>query len=283
MSQHRGAASVRTTEHIVRTDDGAQLAVTLLGPPTGSAAATVVLAHGWGASREAWAEVTGPLVAAGHPVVLYDQRGHGVSTAGTAPVTLNRLRDDLAGVLEHVDARDAILVGHSGGGYAALAYAVGVPSEAAVRLRGLVLVSTASHGQDTPAGELRMFGSRIFSRLLSHPPLGRRILAQMLGRRPDPAAAETTRRLFAAITPTTRADFFRTSCGMDLRPGLGAVHIPAVVLTGTADRIIAPSFGVELARALPDARLDQVPGAGHMLPLEAIARIVAAVTALNRG
>ncbi|HET8618358.1 MAG TPA: alpha/beta fold hydrolase, partial [Acidimicrobiales bacterium] len=74
---------------VVTTDDGARLAVTDAGDRiTLGGPAPVVLAHCWTGSRAVWAPVARRLVAAGHRVVLYDQRGHGASTAGTAPIAV---------------------------------------------------------------------------------------------------------------------------------------------------------------------------------------------------
>jgi pimeloyl-ACP methyl ester carboxylesterase len=47
--------------------------------------------------------------------------------------------------------------------------------------------------------------------------------------------------------------------------GLGAIHLPAVVIQGNADRPVKPIYSVRLAAALPDARL-MVVGGGHMVP-----------------
>ncbi|SDL04018.1 4'-phosphopantetheinyl transferase superfamily protein [Nonomuraea jiangxiensis] len=59
-----------------------------------------------------------------------------------------------------------------------------------------------------------------------------------------------------------------------------AVTVPAVVLAGDADKVIAPELGEAVAAALPYARFERVPGAGHTLPLEAPGRIVMAVAEL---
>ncbi len=65
----------------------------------------------------------------------------------------------------------------------------------------------------------------------------------------------------------------------DLRPALGAVTCPALVVCGEADALTPPEHTRELAALLPRARLEIVPGAGHMLTLEQPER----VTALLRG
>ena len=282
MSRPRDRAATGTAQHAVHTDDGARLAVSVLGPDTGPVGATIVLAHGWGGSRAVWNAVAARLTAAGHPVVTFDQRGHGDSTLGTEPISLARLRDDLIAVLDYADARDVVLGGHSGGGYAALAYAVARPSEAVIRLRGLALLATASHGQDTPAAELRMMGSRAFAWALHRPALGRKLLGGMVAPRSRDGVAEMNRQLFAAVNPRVRADYFRISCGMDLRHGLSSVVVPAAVVAGAADRIIAAEYGEKLAEALPNAEFTALDGIGHMLPLEAPVAVAESLIGLAR-
>lgn len=271
-------AAPRAAETTVCTDDGARLAVSVLAPLAPASGTTVVLAHGWAAARRVWGGVADRLIRRGHRVVAADLRGHGASTPGGAPFSVPRLGADLAAVLEHTGARDAVLVGHSGGGFAALSYATDEASAPAARaLRGLVLLGTAAHDQDTPDSEVRMMGSALFSRALARPALGRRLLAQTMGKGVDRRALEVNRQMFAATSPRVRADAFRSSRGMDLRAALAAVHIPAVVLAGDGDRVIAPHLAHAVAEALPRARFTRLPGAGHMLPLERPDEIVSAV------
>ncbi|WP_081236248.1 alpha/beta fold hydrolase [Streptomyces viridosporus] len=277
------ATAARTaTETQVRTDDGALLAVSVLpalGEPTGG---TVVLAHGWAATRRVWGTVADRLIRAGHRVVLYDQRGHGASTEGREPFGVERLGADLGAVLERVEAPDAVVVGHSGGGFAALAHAAADAGRSGL-LEGLVLLGTAAHDQDTPDSEVRMMGSGLFQWALSRPALGRRLLGQTTGRRADARLREVNRQMFAATPPRVRAAAFACTRGMDLRAGLASVTAPAVVLAGEQDRVVAPRLGRAVAEALPRARFEQLPGVGHMLPLEAPDAVVAAVAEVARG
>lgn len=267
----------RPAETTALTDDGARLAVTLLAPLTAVSGSTVVLAHGWGATRRVWNTVTDRLIRAGHRVVVYDQRGHGASRPGSEPFTVERLGRDVEAVLSHVDAGPAtVLVGHSGGGFAALSHAV----SGTRGVGGMVLLSSAAHGQDTPESEARMMGGAPFSWAVSRPALGRRLLARTMGRRVDPRALEVNRQMFAATAPQVRADAFRSSRGMDLRTALAGVNTPALVLAGAEDRVVEPALGRVVAETLPDARFEEVPGAGHLLPLEAPGVVVRAVCEL---
>lgn len=56
---------------------------------------------------------------------------------------------------------------------------------------------------------------------------------------------------------------------VDERPGLAAVRVPTVVIAGACDEICPLANHVEIADAVPGAVLHVVPGAGHLLPLEA--------------
>ncbi|MFE0702156.1 alpha/beta fold hydrolase [Streptomyces sp. NPDC058872] len=270
----------RTRETTVRTDDGAELAVTVLTPLRDTApAGDAVLVHGWAHSRRAWGTVADRLIRHGHRVVLYDQRGHGASTLGRTPLDVPRLGADLAAVLDHTGAHQAVVAGHSGGGFAALSYAA--LDDRAAHLSGLALLGTAAHGQDTPDGEVKMMGSSLFSRALARPPLGRRLLSSTMSKNPDPHALEINRQLFCATAPHVRADFFRCTRGWDLRDRLASVHTPAIVLHGDRDKVIDIDLAKTLAAQLPRARFDTLPGAGHMLPLEHPEQIVDAVRELS--
>jgi pimeloyl-ACP methyl ester carboxylesterase len=267
-------------ESTVRTSDGAQLAVSVFGPPVGDGTGTVVLAHGWAHSRQAWSGVAGRLVGQGYTVVTYDHRGHGASTLGTEPVSVRRLGDDLATVLEAMDARDAVLAGHSGGGFAVLSYAIEHSADAAGRVRGLVLLATAAHDQETPDSEVKLMGNPVFSWALRRGPLGRKMLGQTMGPRVEASALEANRRLFAATPRKVRADYFRSSRGLDLRAGLRSVEVPAIVLAGSADTVIDPELGRVVAEELPNARYERLANTGHMLPLESPDRVAKAIAEL---
>jgi pimeloyl-ACP methyl ester carboxylesterase len=59
----------------------------------------------------------------------------------------------------------------------------------------------------------------------------------------------------------------------DLRPALPRVTCPVLVAVGEADVLTTPEQSREMAAALPSARLEIVPGAGHMLTMEQPARV----------
>src|SRR6202453_1016476 len=138
-----GEGVERPDHTIVRTPDGAQLAVWDLeggGPDT----PIVVLPHCWGCSHEIWLPVARRLREQGSRVVLYDQRGHGASTRGTAPLTIETLAHDLTAVLDATDVRDVVLAGHSMGGMTIMSLATHRPDVLRERAKATVLVATAA-------------------------------------------------------------------------------------------------------------------------------------------
>jgi pimeloyl-ACP methyl ester carboxylesterase len=77
----------------------------------------VVLAHGFPELAYSWRHQIGPLVDAGYRVLAPDQRGYGRSSQPTdiADYDIVHLTDDLLGLLDDVDAEQAVFVGHDWG------------------------------------------------------------------------------------------------------------------------------------------------------------------------
>src|SRR4051794_14273445 len=76
----------------------------------------VVLSHGWPLNGDAWDEQLVFLASRGYRAVAYDRRGHGRSSQTSQGNEMNTYADDLAQLLERLDVKDAVLVGHSTGG-----------------------------------------------------------------------------------------------------------------------------------------------------------------------
>ncbi|MFI7192966.1 alpha/beta fold hydrolase [Nocardia nova] len=126
----------------VTASDGARLRVHSYGPADGEA---IVLAHGWTCCIEYWNPQINAF-AGEYRVIAYDQRGHGESESGTAPLSTDLLADDLAAVLDATlsPGQRAVLVGHSLGGMTIQAWAGRYPRQVAERADAVVLANTAS-------------------------------------------------------------------------------------------------------------------------------------------
>lgn len=76
----------------------------------------VVFSHGWPLSADAWEDQMLFLAAQGFRCIAHDRRGHGRSSQPYHGNEMNTYADDLAGLMQSLDLRNAVLVGHSTGG-----------------------------------------------------------------------------------------------------------------------------------------------------------------------
>ena len=76
----------------------------------------VVFSHGWPLNADAWDEQLVYIASSGYQAIAHDRRGHGRSSQAWDGNEMNTYADDLAAVVETLDLKDAILVGHSTGG-----------------------------------------------------------------------------------------------------------------------------------------------------------------------
>lgn len=263
-------------ELAVTTGDGARLAARVMGPAGGP---PVVLGHGWTGERRIWASVARRLVAGGHRVVVWDQRGHGASSVGAAGLTVRALAADVAEVLAAVDARRAVLAGHSMGGMAVQAFAVDHPAVLAQRVERLVLVATAARSplRGPPGGwyerlALAVVANAALTALGERSWVGLLVARQAFGADPPLAAIRATR---SHTEVATRVAFLRDMARLDLRGELGRIGAPVTVVHGDRDRVLPLPLGREVAAAIPGARLEEVTGAGHQLPFERPALLAA--------
>lgn len=76
----------------------------------------VVFSHGWPLSADAWDAQMVFLGERGYRVIAHDRRGHGRSDQTWDGNDMDTYADDLAGLFETLDLKDAVMVGHSTGG-----------------------------------------------------------------------------------------------------------------------------------------------------------------------
>jgi len=266
-----GEGVTRPDHQIVRTHDGAQLAVWDL-PGDGLDAPVVVLPHCWGCSHEIWIPVARRLREQGHRVVLYDQRGHGLSTRGTAPLAIDTLAHDLEAVLEATDVRDVVLSGHSMGGFTIMSLATHRPAVFQERAKAVVLVATAATavglgGPATPEFAAKVISSPLATRALKSRS-GHLLVRSTFGAQPVRAHMELTRDIFANCDPKVRGDFVLAFGTMDLLEGIASIDVPTTVMVGTRDTLTLPKKSDQMVATIQGSRLVTLKSKGHMLPLE---------------
>ncbi len=102
-------------EHLSIHTNGIKLHAVAAGPKDGP---LVVLLHGFPEYWGAWKNQIGPLVDQGYRVVVPDQRGYNLSDKPEEieQYTVDLLRDDIVGLIEHFGRERAVLIGHDWGG-----------------------------------------------------------------------------------------------------------------------------------------------------------------------
>jgi pimeloyl-ACP methyl ester carboxylesterase len=124
---------------------GIRLHIVVLGLAPGSSGADppVVLIHGASGNAEDMRLAIGDRLAESHRVIIIDRPGHSWSSrpGGDLYATPASQAELVAGVLEKLGVRSAILIGHSWGGALAMAYTLAFPR----RTAGLVLLSAVTH------------------------------------------------------------------------------------------------------------------------------------------
>jgi pimeloyl-ACP methyl ester carboxylesterase len=243
---------------------------------TAGSGAPIVLSHGVTLSVRTWIRQLETLPAQGFRIVAFDHRGHGESTVGDSGFSIDNLGDDIRSVVERLDLRDAVLVGHSMGGIAVQSFLIRHPEVAAERVKGVVLLSTLAR---VPLSGARAKGLRTFidrvgtlapdsTRLWGSPNLGFVVARVGFGRDAKPSHVELVRRMMFECAADTRRESPRSLLGLDLTARLPEVRIPTLVIGGSADVIAPPAESRRIAKLIPGARLEIVAGGGHMLMLE---------------
>jgi non-heme chloroperoxidase len=103
----------------IATKDGVQIFYKDWGPKT---AQPIVFHHGWPLSSDDWDAQMLFFVGKGYRVIAHDRRGHGRSSQVSDGHDMDHYAADVAAVVEHLDLRNAVHVGHSTGGGEAAHY-----------------------------------------------------------------------------------------------------------------------------------------------------------------
>ena len=232
----------------------------------------LVLIHGFPLDHTIWDGIL-PYLEGHLRMIRPDLRGFGKSEATEGVYTMRLLASDIAALLDLLTIPHAVLVGHSMGGYVALAFAQAYPE----RILGLGLVASQAAG-DTP--ERRMGRIAIAEEVIKN---GSRPFAELNAPQlTDDAGLQ--KQLYEMILHTNPTSIAAAQKGMaerpDMLPFLPEIKVPAVVMHGTADRLIPVERARESAGRLPKGRFIEIPGANHMPMMEMPAKTAEPVNQL---
>lgn len=248
---------------MVPTDDGAELLVAEAG--NGTARPPVVLVHGITSDHHCWAPIVDDLVESGCRVIGLNQRGHGGSTVGSGGFERGRLGADLGVVLQALDLRDAVVVGHSMGGVAALSLASD-RAPGSDRMGAMVLVATlASSSRPDRNALLRLQFHGLFDRLKRDEGSAPFLTRLVFGRTPARVLVDDLLEMTRRCPTATATAAARGMLSYDVRDRLAAIETPTTVVCGTRDIVTTHRENIEIAEAMPVATFRSIPGAGHLV------------------
>ncbi|MET9697006.1 alpha/beta hydrolase [Streptomyces sp. NPDC006529] len=233
----------------------------------------VVLIHGYPLDGHSWEKQAAALLKAGHRVITYDRRGFGRSSQPTTGYDYDTFAADLNTVMETLDLTDAVLVGFSMGtgevGRYLGTYGSGRVAKAAflASLEPFLLKT-----DDNPEGvdgsvfegiEQAVTADRYayFSAFYQDfynldENLGTRISEEAVRHSWNVAAGASWYASLACVATWTT----------DFRADVRKINVPALILHGTADRILPiEATGERFRKALPQADYVVVEGAPHGL------------------
>lgn len=217
------------------------------------------------------------------PVPTFRQLAGGIVAGRFAhsPYTVEDMADDLAGLLDRIGLDSANVVGVSMGGMISQALAIRHPQR--VRSLTSIMSNTGDRRTGRPSTRLLAKLGRLMPRdgtvtvdstvevfrLISGPHFdeaeARQLILAGLERSTD--SVGTRRQLLAIEASPNRT------------PGLRRLTVPALVIHGMLDRLVAPSGGVATARAIPGSRLLMFPDMAHDLPRQRLDEVVDAIDA----
>ncbi len=226
---------------------------------------TVLFLHGFPLSLGMWDAQEA--LSDRYRIVRFDARGHGGSSVGDAALTMERIADDAAVLIERLRLGPVILAGCSMGGYAAFAFARKHPS----LLRGLILVDTRA-GADSP--EARKGRGELAAKVMAEgaQPALDAFLPKLVGETTKATGADVIAKLKDMILKTPKQGISDALHGIAARPDstpfLREIVVPTLVICGEED-VITPRAEAEiLQKGIKGAELAIIPKSGHLPPME---------------
>jgi non-heme chloroperoxidase len=268
-------------DRVVTRPDGTRIHVRTAG-----SGPTVVLAHGYGVTLLEWNVIWTQLLELGCRCVAFDLRGHGRSTVGVDGIGSAQMAGDYHAVLTELDIRDAVLVGHSTGGFLAIKAMLDHP-ELSDRLRGFVaFASTAGdimRGSPQNRLQIPLIQLGVMEWVSRSPTYGWMFGASLCGDAPSPAVIQAFNEVFSVQNHRGLVPILRALGNESYYDRLNEIVVPTVVICGERDRSTPRWHSEQLGVRIPDARNVWVEGKGHMLNWEAPEALVAAVRSLLRN
>ena len=234
----------------------------------------VVLIHGYPLSGRAWDKQVPVLLDAGHRVITYDRRGFGKSSQPTVGYDYDTFAADLAGLLEHLDLHDAVLVGHSMGTGEVTRY-LGRYGSARVA-KGVLVAPIPPYlrqADDNPDGVPQSLFDGFAQAARADTPAWMKgfldnfyNIDTLRGTLVSDQAYQASWNLAAAASATAAVACIGTWT-TDFRDDLPEIDVPMLLIQGDADQVLPlDKTGKRLPGLIKDVQLVVVEGGPHAIP-----------------
>jgi pimeloyl-ACP methyl ester carboxylesterase len=234
----------------------------------------VVLIHAWPMSSRIWEAQVPALVDAGHRVIAYDRRGFGWSSQPWDGYDYDTLTADLRALLEHLDLRDATLVGYSMGGGEVVRY---IATHGADRVARAVLVATALpyryKADDNPEGDADDALIAQFQEVVKNDRLAflEGFVQTWFGTGPQADLVSQAQRSYllqiaAFASPKGTLDCLASITRTDFRGDLENVTVPTLLIHGDSDAGVPLEVTAKRSHeAIAGSELVVIEGGAHGL------------------
>jgi non-heme chloroperoxidase len=233
----------------------------------------VVFSHGWPLNADAWDDQTFFVASLGYRAIAHDRRGGGRSSQPWDGNDMDHYADDLAALIETLDLKDAVLVGHSTGGGEVTRYIGrhGTSRVAKALLVGAIpplMLKTEANPGGLPIEAFDQLRAGLsadrsqFYKDLSAPFYG--------ANRPGSKVSQGIRDMFWLWSMTVGLkgafDCIKVFSETDLTEDLKKFDIPTLIIHGDDDQIVPIGDSALLSsKIVKDATLKIYPGAPHGL------------------
>lgn len=220
----------------------------------------LVLLHGYPLDHHLWDDVA-PLLEDTFDLILPDLRGFGASTTVDSFYAMEDFASDIAGLLDQLGIRKAVIAGHSMGGYVALAFARLYPE----RVLGLGLVASQAAADPPDRKEARYKSA---TEVAEH---GIASVVETMTPKftTDKRLQDFARRSMERQQPAAYIGALKAMAErVDSTPLLSSFLFPVVLIHGDADVLIPIDRAREVKSVLPHAHLVEISSAGHMPMME---------------
>jgi len=233
----------------------------------------VVFSHGWPLNADAWDDQLNLVATNGYRAMAHDRRGHGRSTQTWDGNHMDQYADDLAELIDYLDLRDVVLVGHSTGGGEVCRYLGrhGTARVAKAVLVGAVaplMLKTDANPRGTP---MEAFDAIRAGVAADRSQYYQDLSASFYGaNRPGSSVSQGLRDSFwlmgMSVGVKGALDCIKAFSETDLTKDLKTFDIPTLIVHGDDDQIVPiGASALESSKIVKDSTLKVYPGAPHGL------------------